>query len=143
MCFSFKIDDADADGFDVSSAVLWLYKNKQNYTKASNESQSNGTQKKQTIVVSEVEQQLDSTYLPVAKTIAIQSVDVQGKQVIMYKSIYYLLGTLPHSKRNEIYVIHIMIYIILYYKYYIGAIIAFVSCLVVSSLLWRDHWLFA
>ncbi|KAH8274122.1 hypothetical protein KR044_011422 [Drosophila immigrans] len=81
MCFSFKIDDVDADGFDVSNAVLWLYKNKQNYTKASNESQPNGTQKQkqQTLVVSEVEQQLDSEYLPLAKTIAIQSVDVQDE----------------------------------------------------------------
>ncbi|XP_034474238.1 probable serine/threonine-protein kinase DDB_G0280133 isoform X3 [Drosophila innubila] len=86
MCFSFKIDDADADGFDVSSAVLWLYKNKRNYTSADNESPSSGTQKKQTIVVSEVEQQLDSKYLPLAKTIAIQSVDVQG--------------LLPHSEYN-------------------------------------------
>ncbi|KAM8716579.1 hypothetical protein ACLKA7_003457 [Drosophila subpalustris] len=80
MCFSFKIDDADADGFDVSSAVLWLYKNKQNFTKASNESQSaSGTPRKQTIVVSEVEQQLDAKYLPLAKTIAIQTVDVQDE----------------------------------------------------------------
>ncbi|KAH8377300.1 hypothetical protein KR093_004733 [Drosophila rubida] len=79
MCFSFKIDDVDADGFDVSNAVLWLYKNKQNYTKASNESQSNGMLKKQTLVVSEVEQQLDSKYLPLAKAIAIQSVDEQDE----------------------------------------------------------------
>ncbi|KAH8389634.1 hypothetical protein KR215_009381 [Drosophila sulfurigaster] len=79
MCFSFKIDDVDADGFDVSNAVLWLYKNKQNYTKASNESQSNGPQKKHTLVVSEVEQQLDSEYLPLAKAIAIQSVDDQDE----------------------------------------------------------------
>ncbi|EDW57868.1 inhibin beta A chain [Drosophila virilis] len=79
MCFSFKIDDADADGFDVSSAVLWLYKNKHNYTKSSNDSQLNGVQKKQTLVVSEVEQQLDAKYLPLAKTIAIQSVDVQDE----------------------------------------------------------------
>ncbi|KAH8418834.1 hypothetical protein KR222_010752 [Zaprionus bogoriensis] len=81
MCFSFKIDDADADGFDVSSAVLWLYKNKQNYTKTSNSTSGTiGTPKQQTLVVSEVEQQqLDSKYLPVAKTIAIQSVDVQDE----------------------------------------------------------------
>ncbi|EDW11715.1 inhibin beta A chain [Drosophila mojavensis] len=80
MCFSFKIDDMDSDGFDVSSAVLWLYKNKQNFTKSRNESQSNGhQQKQQTLVVSEVEQQLDSKYLPLAKTIAIQSVDVQDE----------------------------------------------------------------
>lgn len=83
MCFSFKIDDADADGFDVNSAVLWLYKNNQNYTKASNgETYTNEKFRKQTLVVSEVEQQqMDSKYLPLAKTIAIQSVDVQGKFV--------------------------------------------------------------
>ncbi|EDV99048.1 inhibin beta A chain [Drosophila grimshawi] len=79
MCFSFKIDDADADGFDVSSAVLWLYKNKQNYTKASNANELSSEQRKQTIVVSEVEQQLDSGYLPLTKTIAIQSVNVQDE----------------------------------------------------------------
>ncbi|ALC39818.1 daw [Drosophila busckii] len=80
MCFSFKIDDADADGFDVNTAVLWLFKNKQNFTKASNESEPlNAEQKKETIVVSELEQQLDSKYLPLARTIAIQSVDVQDE----------------------------------------------------------------
>ena len=75
MCFSFKIDDADADGYDVSTAVLWLFKNT-----PKNLLQRNDTLlTQQTIVVSEVQQQLDSKYLPVIKTIAIQSVDVQGK----------------------------------------------------------------
>ncbi|XP_030377556.1 inhibin beta A chain [Scaptodrosophila lebanonensis] len=76
MCFSFKIDDADADGFDVSTAVLWLFKNKRNATKQQNETLS---MPQQTIVVSEVEQQLDNKYLPLAKTIAIQTVDVQDE----------------------------------------------------------------
>lgn len=83
MCFSFKIDDPNTEGFDVSTAVLWLYKNKQNRTTVVEEGpQLNGTQKQQTIVVSEVEveQQEDSKYLPVAKAIAIQSVDAQGKR---------------------------------------------------------------
>lgn len=85
MCFSFKIGDADVDGFEVNSAVLWLYKNNQNYTKVtSGEDELNGRSKKQTLVVSEVEQQqLDSKYLPLAKTIAIQSVNVQGKPVAL------------------------------------------------------------
>ncbi|XP_068140225.1 inhibin beta A chain [Drosophila tropicalis] len=76
MCFSFKIDDADADGFDVSTAVLWIFKNKQNRTRPSNDTLPH---KQQTIVVSEVEQQADAKYLPLAKTIAIQSVDVQDE----------------------------------------------------------------
>lgn len=92
MCFSFKIDDADADGFDVNSAVLWLYKNKQNYTKSSNDSQLSGAPKKQTLVVSEVEQQLDAKYLPLAKTIAIQSVDVQGKRMQRIAISYIIYG---------------------------------------------------
>ncbi|KAH8244123.1 hypothetical protein KR026_000009 [Drosophila bipectinata] len=82
MCFSFKIDDPNTEGFDVSTAVLWLYKNKQNRTAVVEEGpQLNSTQKQQTIVVSEVEveQQEDSKYLPVAKTIAIQSVDAQDE----------------------------------------------------------------
>lgn len=87
MCFSFKIDDADADGFDVNSAVLWLYKNNQNYTKASNGETQLNEKLKQTLVVSEVEQQqMDSKYLPLAKTIAIQSVDVQGKFAALRKN---------------------------------------------------------
>ncbi|XP_034667936.1 inhibin beta A chain [Drosophila subobscura] len=80
MCFSFKIDDADADGFDVSTAVLWLFKNKHNHTSRPIEGPLlNNTRKQQTIVVSEVEQQMDSKYLPLAKAIAIQSVDVQDE----------------------------------------------------------------
>ncbi|XP_033236864.1 inhibin beta A chain [Drosophila pseudoobscura] len=80
MCFSFKIDDADADGFDVSTAVLWLFKNKQNHTASPIDGPlSNNTKKQQTIVVSEVEEQMDSKYLPLAKAIAIQSVDVQDE----------------------------------------------------------------
>ncbi|KAH8283510.1 hypothetical protein KR018_004633 [Drosophila ironensis] len=83
MCFSFKMEDPNIEGFDVSTAVLWLYKNKQNRTivpsSGESEQRTNGTGKPQTIVVSEVEveQQEDSKYLPVAKTIAIQSVDAQ------------------------------------------------------------------
>ncbi|XP_022218905.1 inhibin beta A chain [Drosophila obscura] len=80
MCFSFKIDDADADGFDVSTAVLWLFKNKQNHTSDPIDNPLvNNTRKQQTIVVSEVEEQMDSKYLPLAKAIAIQSVDVQDE----------------------------------------------------------------
>ncbi|EDW87441.1 growth/differentiation factor 8 [Drosophila yakuba] len=78
MCFTFKIDDADAEGFDVSTAVLWLFKNKQNRT---GRAPLNSTSTQQTIVVSEVEvdQQKDSKYLTAAKTIAIQSVNVQDE----------------------------------------------------------------
>ncbi|EDV57527.1 inhibin beta A chain [Drosophila erecta] len=78
MCFTFKIDDADAEGFDVSTAVLWLFKNKQNRTDRPSQ---NSTSSQQTIVVSEVEvdQQKDSKYLTAAKTIAIQSVNVQDE----------------------------------------------------------------
>jgi len=78
MCFSFKIDDADAEGFDVNTAVLWLFKNKQNRTE--DKDSLNSTSSQQTIVVSEVEvdQQKDSKYLTATKTIAIQSVNVQG-----------------------------------------------------------------
>jgi len=78
MCFSFKIDDADAEGFDVNTAVLWLFKNKQNRTE--DKDSLNSTNSQQTIVVSEVEvdQQKDSKYLTATKTIAIQSVNVQG-----------------------------------------------------------------
>lgn len=75
MCFSFKIDDADADGYDVSTAVLWLFKN--NPTKAMSRNET--VLGPQTIVVSEVQQQLDSHYMTVVKTIAIQSVDVQDE----------------------------------------------------------------
>ncbi|XP_017006835.2 growth/differentiation factor 8 [Drosophila takahashii] len=80
MCFSFKIDDADADGFDVSTAVLWLFKNKQNRT-TEDKGSLNSTSSQQTIVVSEVEvdQQKDSKYLTATKTIAIQSVNVQDE----------------------------------------------------------------
>ncbi|XP_017047624.1 LOW QUALITY PROTEIN: inhibin beta A chain [Drosophila ficusphila] len=79
MCFSFKIDDADAEGFDVSTAVLWLFKNKQNRTQ---DGSVNGTSSQQTIVVSEVQvdQQKDSKYLTAAKTIAIQSVNAQDDE---------------------------------------------------------------
>ncbi|XP_052853072.1 growth/differentiation factor 8 [Drosophila gunungcola] len=84
MCFSFKIDDADAEGFDVSTAVLWLFKNKQNRTDEGSDSESgslNSTSSQQTIVVSEVEvnPQQDSKYLTATKTIAIQSVNVQDE----------------------------------------------------------------
>ncbi|KAM7352210.1 activin beta chain dawdle isoform 1-T2 [Cochliomyia hominivorax] len=74
MCFSFKIDDADADGYDVSTAVLWLFKN--NHQKMI---RNDTILTQQTIVVSEVQQQLDSKYIPIVKTIAIQSVDVQDE----------------------------------------------------------------
>ncbi|XP_017024076.1 growth/differentiation factor 8 [Drosophila kikkawai] len=81
MCFSFKIDDAE--GFDVSTAVLWLFKNKQNRTTtiSQDESSLNSTSSRQTIVVSEVEveKQKDSKYLPVAKTIALQAVNEQDE----------------------------------------------------------------
>ncbi|XP_037711025.1 inhibin beta A chain [Drosophila subpulchrella] len=79
MCFSFKIDDADAEGFDVNTAVLWLFKNKQNRTE--DKDSLNNTSSQQTIVVSEVEvdQQKDSKYLTATKTIAIQSVNVQDE----------------------------------------------------------------
>lgn len=79
MCFSFKIDDADADGYDVSTAVLWLFKNTPKKLLQRNDTLLT----QQTIVVSEVQQQLDSKYIPVIKTIAIQSVDVQGKNYAM------------------------------------------------------------
>lgn len=75
LCFSFKIDDADADGYDVSTAVLWLFKNNPNKLIKRNDSLLT----QQTILVSEVQQQLDSKYFPIVKPIAIQSVDVQGK----------------------------------------------------------------
>ena len=74
MCFSFKIDDADADGYDVNTAVLWIYKNKQNSL-----SKRNDSVVQQTIVVSEVQEQLNEKFLPIVKTIAIQSMDEQGK----------------------------------------------------------------
>ncbi|XP_016954975.1 inhibin beta A chain [Drosophila biarmipes] len=79
MCFSFKIDDADAEGFDVNTAVLWLFKNKQNRTE--DKDSQNSTSSQQTIVVSEVEvdPQKDSKYLTATKTIAIQSVNVQDE----------------------------------------------------------------
>ncbi|KAH8393628.1 hypothetical protein KR200_008359 [Drosophila serrata] len=81
MCFSFKIDDAE--GFDVSTAVLWLFKNKQNRTTTiqNGSSSLNSTSSRQTIVVSEVEveQKKDKKYLPVAKTIALQSVNEQDE----------------------------------------------------------------
>jgi len=69
---------ADAEGFDVNTAVLWLFKNKQNRTE--DKDSLNTTNSQQTIVVSEVEvdQQKDSKYLTATKTIAIQSVNVQG-----------------------------------------------------------------
>uniref|UniRef100_A0A0A1X9X5 Inhibin beta B chain n=1 Tax=Zeugodacus cucurbitae TaxID=28588 RepID=A0A0A1X9X5_ZEUCU len=75
MCFSFKIDDADADGFDVNTAVLWLFKSKSKRSHRRKGARSSP----QTIVVSEVQQSTDPTYLPVVKTIAIQSVDVQDE----------------------------------------------------------------
>ncbi|XP_053959956.1 inhibin beta B chain [Anastrepha ludens] len=75
MCFSFKIDDADADGFDVNTAVLWLFKSR---TKRSHRTNSTRIGP-QTIVVSEVQQNTDPKYLPIVKTIAIQSIDVQDE----------------------------------------------------------------
>ncbi|XP_037927328.1 inhibin beta B chain [Teleopsis dalmanni] len=72
MCFSFKIDDADADALDVNTAVLWIFKNKQKERNATLLNQ-------QTIVVSEVQQQLDSKYLPIVKTVAIKSVNIQDE----------------------------------------------------------------
>ncbi|XP_014095405.1 growth/differentiation factor 8 [Bactrocera oleae] len=75
MCFSFKIDDADADGFDVNTAVLWLFKSK---SKRAHRRKRPRTSP-QTIVVSEVQQNTHPTYLPVVKTIAIQAIDVQDE----------------------------------------------------------------
>uniref|UniRef100_A0A1A9X484 TGF-beta family profile domain-containing protein n=1 Tax=Glossina brevipalpis TaxID=37001 RepID=A0A1A9X484_9MUSC len=76
MCFSFKIDDADADSYDVSTAVLWLFKSHRQI----NTKRSENLLNQMTIVVSEVQQQkLKSKFLPVIKTIAIQSVNVQDE----------------------------------------------------------------
>ncbi|XP_050319449.1 growth/differentiation factor 8 [Bactrocera neohumeralis] len=75
MCFSFKIDDADADGFDVNTAVLWLFKSKSKRTHRRKAARTSP----QTIVVSEVQQNTHPTYLPVVKTIAIQAIDVQDE----------------------------------------------------------------
>ncbi|XP_017477017.1 PREDICTED: inhibin beta B chain [Rhagoletis zephyria] len=75
MCFSFKIDDADADGFDVNTAVLWLFKSRTKRSRRNNSTRIGP----QTIVVSEVQQNTDPKYLPIVKTIAIQSVDVQDE----------------------------------------------------------------
>lgn len=85
MCFSFKIDDADADGFDVNTAVLWLFKSRTKRSRRNNSTRISP----QTIVVSEVQQNTDPKYLPIVKTIAIQSVDVQGKsEMITYIYMY-------------------------------------------------------
>ncbi|XP_067621726.1 growth/differentiation factor 8 [Eurosta solidaginis] len=75
MCFSFKIDDADADGFDVSTAVLWLYKSRTKRWHRYNSTR----EVPQTIVVSEVQENTDPEYMPIVKTIAIQSIDAEDE----------------------------------------------------------------
>uniref|UniRef100_D3TM35 Activin-like protein at 23B n=1 Tax=Glossina morsitans morsitans TaxID=37546 RepID=D3TM35_GLOMM len=76
MCFSFKIEDADADSYDVSTAVLWLFKSHRQKNTKRQENLLN----QMIIEVSEVQQQkLKSKFLPVIKTIAIQSVNVHDE----------------------------------------------------------------
>lgn len=83
MCFSFKIEDADADSYDVSTAVLWLFKSHRQKNTKRQENLLN----QMIIEVSEVQQQkLKSKFLPVIKTIAIQSVNVHGKWIFLYTS---------------------------------------------------------
>lgn len=77
MCFSFKLDDADADSYDVSTAVLWLFKTRHPFSTNNRNITSENQQK---IVVSEVQQDTTSNRIPSVKTIAVQSIDVQGKQ---------------------------------------------------------------
>lgn len=85
ICFSFKIEDADADGYDVNTATLWLFKSRRRQRRrqkvAQKYNQRFHTKAKETIIVSEVEQPLNRNFLPVVKTIAIQTVNVEGKAI--------------------------------------------------------------
>ncbi|XP_005178229.1 growth/differentiation factor 8 [Musca domestica] len=76
MCFSFKLDDADADSYDVSTAVLWLFKTRHPFSTNNRNITSENQQK---IVVSEVQQDTTTNRIPSVKTIAVQSIDVQDE----------------------------------------------------------------
>lgn len=79
ICFSFKLDDTDTDNYEVSNAVLWIFKNKHDqFTNVRNRTLG----LHQTIVVSEVQQETNSNDTPAVKTIAVQAIDVQGKSTI-------------------------------------------------------------
>ncbi|XP_073821923.1 activin beta chain dawdle [Musca autumnalis] len=77
MCFSFKLDDADADIYDFSTAVLWLFKTR--HPIESNSNYNNTSRNQQKIVISEVQQESISNRIPSVKTIAVQSIDVQDE----------------------------------------------------------------
>ncbi|XP_013113953.1 growth/differentiation factor 8 [Stomoxys calcitrans] len=80
MCFSFKLDDTDADNYEVRTAVLWIFKNKhQNSTNSRNHTLLAENQQK--IIVSEVQQETTSNRKPAVKTIAAQTVDVQDEWI--------------------------------------------------------------
>ncbi|XP_061401057.1 growth/differentiation factor 8 [Musca vetustissima] len=79
MCFSFKLDDSDADSYDVSTAVLWLFKTRHPLSSSSISGRNQTSGNPQRIVVSEVQQETTSNRKPSVKTIAVQSIDVQDE----------------------------------------------------------------
>lgn len=69
ICFSFKIDDIEMEGIDVTTAVLWIYK-KHSFPNALT----------QTIYISEVEvDDSDNRYLVKERPLGIHTYDVEGK----------------------------------------------------------------
>lgn len=67
----------------MNTATLWLFKSRRKQRRRQKNplkyDQRLIQRAKETIIVSEVEQQLNSNFLPIVKTIAIQTVNVEGK----------------------------------------------------------------
>lgn len=69
ICFSFKIDDVEMEGIDVTTAVLWIYK-KHSFPNSLT----------QTLYISEVEDyDSNNRYLVKQRPLGIHTNDVEGK----------------------------------------------------------------
>lgn len=71
ICFSFKIDDVEMEGIDVTTAVLWIYKK-----------HSVPNSLTQTLYISEVEvDESNPGYLVKERPLGIHTADVEGKWI--------------------------------------------------------------
>lgn len=69
ICFSFKIDDVEMEGIDVTTAVLWIYK-KHSFPNSLT----------QTLYISEVEVDgSNNAYLVKERPLGIHTADVEGE----------------------------------------------------------------
>ncbi|XP_075151406.1 activin beta chain dawdle [Haematobia irritans] len=79
MCFSFKLDDTDADSYEVRTAVLWIFKNKHRKPLKNSRNYAPSAENQQKIIVSEVQQETNLNQIPTVKEIANRTIDVQDE----------------------------------------------------------------